>query len=177
MEKPTVEVPTVYVPDSAAADIVHLSDHELHQMFGNRQFPDLGDFGELLSHCKVRNLTESLEELKSIGDFVTQKRRRRRKGKVSAPCQAGHTFGFDIGFGPGCVSPGGHRYCLLFIDKTTKEKWIYGLRDLTSDTLLDAFWQLYNDAGGFPERFECDSDPKFVGGKVRTLLKRRGIKL
>ncbi len=173
--KRVVEIPSMYTPDATAAAEVHLTDHELHHAFGNRQFSKYEDFGEVMDNVKVRNLSEDPAKIRSTGDFVNIKRTR-RKGKVNHPDQPGHTIAFDIGYGTG-ISPGGHRYCITFIDKMSKNKWFYGLRDLKGETLLDAFWLLYVDAGGFPKRFECDHDPKFLGTKVRTLLKRRGIKL
>jgi hypothetical protein len=48
---------------------------------------------------------------------------------------------------------------------------------MNGETISDALWKFFIDAGGFPRRIQCDFDPKFMGGKVRKLLNSHAIRL
>ena len=82
----------------------------------------------------------------------------------------------DIKYGDG-TSPGGFKYTLLLVDRTTHKTWVYGLRDMTGSTIADAIWSFFSDAGGIPLRIQCDFDPRFLGSKVRRLFTSRGIRV
>ena len=53
----------------------------------------------------------------------------------------------DIGYGDG-TSPGGFKYNLLLVDRTTCKTWVYGLCDMNGSTIADAIWSFFIDAGG-----------------------------
>jgi hypothetical protein len=55
--------------------------------------------------------------------------------------------------------------------------WVYGLKDMNGQTISDALWKFFIDAGGFPRRIQCGFDPKFMGGKVRRLLTAHGVRV
>jgi hypothetical protein len=54
----------------------------------------------------------------------------------------------DIAFGD-CVLAGGFRYSLLFVDQATRYNWVFGLKDLSSASILAAFHLFCADAGSY----------------------------
>jgi hypothetical protein len=116
------------------------------------------------------------EPILSVGNIVNIKRGRKGKS-LQRPKTALDVVGMDIGYGDG-TSPGGFKYTLLLVDRTTRNTWVYGLRDMTGSTIADAIWSFFiSNAGGIPRRIQCDFDPRFLGGKVRRLLTTRGIRV
>ena len=86
----------------------------------------------------------------------------------------------DIAFGD-CVSIGGFRYALVFVDRATRYNWVFGLRSLSSDCIKSAFLKFRSAAGRYATQFRCDCDKKLFGTAIkefssimtRTLLLRR----
>lgn len=111
----------------------------------------------------------------SIGDMATITRN--RSGKLlSCPTAALTTVGINIGYGEG-TSPGGHKHALTLVDLATHHVWIYGLRKKGAESVIDALWSFFVDAGGIPKRMRCDFDSSFVKGKVYAFLRRKGIQV
>ena len=54
----------------------------------------------------------------------------------------------DIVFGD-CVSVGGFRYTLVLVDRATCYNWVYGLKDLSADSILLALRNFKADAGSY----------------------------
>ncbi len=75
----------------------------------------------------------------------------------------------DIAFGD-CVLVGGFRYSLVFVDQATHYNWVFGLKDLSSASILAAFCLFRADAGSYARCFRCDCDAKLFGTKIREHL-------
>jgi hypothetical protein len=58
----------------------------------------------------------------------------------------------DIGYGDG-KSPGGFTHVLVLVDLSTRYGWTYSLKNTSGTSIVDALWQFFIDAGGFPKRF------------------------
>ena len=164
-------LPNRFVPDSASSSTQKLSYPQLHQLFGCRKL----DYS-ILPHLGI-GLEVPLSEAPplSIGDVVNIKRGK-RGGKIQKIAHANHTIGADIGYGDG-TSPGGYKYCLFLTCLSTKQCFIYGLRDLKGATIAEAFWMFAIDAGGFPKRLRCDFDKRFIQGDVARLLRSHGVRI
>ncbi len=54
----------------------------------------------------------------------------------------------DIAFGD-CISVGGFCYALIFVDRSTRYNWVFGLKDLLADSILTAFRLFWADAGSY----------------------------
>ena len=138
ISEPPVSTPppimTCELPESFGPTTCHFSSHDLHKHFGNRKFRNYSIFSQVVDGI---HLSENFEPPISIGDVVNQKR-----GPSGAPLPRPsailHRVGVDIGFGDG-VSPGGIRYCLMLVDQFSRKTWCYGLKDLTSPSISDAF--------------------------------------
>ena len=164
-------LPTHYVPESACAAESRYNTAELHRLFGCRRF----DYSTLPYLGDGLHVTTDREPPLTIGDTVNINRGA-RGGPVPKPPRARHTIGADIGYGDG-VGPGGYKYCLFLVDLATRYTWVYGLTDLSGECLTDALWRFFVDAGGFPKRFRCDFDRRFLHGKVGRLLRSHGVKI
>ncbi len=71
----------------------------------------------------------------------------------------------DIAFGD-CIAPGGFHYALIFVDHATRYNWVFGLKDLSSDSILSAFCLFWGDAGLYSR---CDCDAKLFGTNLQIL--------
>jgi hypothetical protein len=160
------------VPDSGCKAIERISSFDLKRMFGCRSLKDWRMLELTGTGLKVFHDTEPPL---TIGDMATINRN--KSGKLlSRPTQALTTVGMDIGYGEG-TSPGGHKYALTLVDLATRHVWVYGLRTKGADSVIDALWSFFVDAGGIPQRIRCDFDSSFVKGKVYSFLRRKGIKV
>ncbi len=75
----------------------------------------------------------------------------------------------DIAFGD-CISVGGFWYSLVFVDQATHYNWVFGLKDLSSASILVAFCLFCVDAGSYAWCFWCNCDAKLFGTKIREHL-------
>ena len=75
----------------------------------------------------------------------------------------------DIAFGD-CVSMGGFRYALIFVNWATRYNWVFGLKDLSKESILLAFCLFRADAGSYARCFHCDCDPKLFGTMIKVHL-------
>ena len=75
----------------------------------------------------------------------------------------------DIAFGD-CVSVGGFRYAVILVDRATRYNWVYGLKDLSADSILSALHNFKADAGSYARCFRSDCDTKLFGTRIREHL-------
>jgi hypothetical protein len=61
---------------------------------------------------------------------------------------------------------GGFRYSLIFVDRATRYNWVFGLKDLSKESILSAFCLFRADAGSYARCFHCDCDPKLFGTTI-----------
>ena len=108
------------------------------------------------------------------GETATMPSKRRNTSTSTKPKNYSDIWHADIGFGP-CAAIGGIRYTLMLVDKHSRFKFIYGLKNLTS-SLLKAMKQFVIDAGVPPKLIRTDFDHKIIGGKVKDFLLDKGIK-
>jgi hypothetical protein len=69
-----------------------------------------------------------------------------------------------------CVSAGGFRYSLIFVNRATRYNWVFGLKDLSKESILLAFRLFRADAGLYARCFRCDCDPKRFGMTIKEHL-------
>ena len=170
---PTVR--TSELPLSSAPASIQYSPQELQVLLGNRTLPNYSLHPRSYQHWHQSGLDVS-EPILSVGDVVNIQRGCKGKS-LTRPKTALDVVGMDIRYGDGTF-PGGFKYTLLLVDRTTRKTWIYGLRDINGSTIADAIWSFFIDARGIPCSIQCDFDPRFLDGKVsRRLLTSRGIRV
>jgi hypothetical protein len=165
-------VPVHSVPNSGASVIEHINAFELRKHFGSR---GMSDWTTLEHTGTGLHVVQDKDAPTTLGDITTISRN--NSGKLlQRPPQALHTIGMDIGYGEG-TSPGGYKYALTLVDYATRYTWTYGLKNKTVESVIDALWCFFVDAGGMPRRIRCDFDSSFVKGKVCEFLKQHQIKI
>ena len=102
------------------------------------------------------------------GETASMHSSRRNTTAKSIPTSYSDIWHMDIGYGPE-TSIGGIRYTLLFVDKFSRYKFVYGLKNLTS-SLLSAVKKFINDVGTHPSLIRTDFDHKLIGGNVAKFL-------
>jgi hypothetical protein len=75
----------------------------------------------------------------------------------------------DIAFGD-CVLVGGFRYALILVDWATLYSWIFGLKDLSSVSILGAFCLFCALAGLLAQCFRSDCDLKLFSTAIWEYL-------
>ena len=75
----------------------------------------------------------------------------------------------DIAFGD-CMSIKGYLYSLIFVDRATRYNWVFGLKNLSQASILEAFHRFRAEAGGYAKQFRTDCDEKLIGGEVKKHL-------
>ena len=89
--------------------------------------------------------------------------------------KVGERFNMDIVYGP-TVGIGGIKYALLLIDRKSKRKFIYGLKNL-KDSIRNALQQFLVDTGSPPKVIRTDFDHRLIGGQTRKFLLNKSIKV
>jgi hypothetical protein len=75
----------------------------------------------------------------------------------------------DIAFGD-CISIGGFCYALNLVDRTTRYNWSFGLKDLTSASIILALRLFKASAGSLARCFYSDCNLKLFGSAVSEYL-------
>ncbi len=75
----------------------------------------------------------------------------------------------DIAFGD-CILVVFFCYALILVDRATRYNWVYGLKDLLSDSILSALCYFKADAGSYACCFHSDCDARFCGMRIQEHL-------
>ena len=134
----------------------------LSQSIGFRKVEDIIKNFSKIAQPTVTIQRNSSPEL-SAGELATMKEVRRNTSPTQLPRQYNDVWHIDIGFGP-TVGIGGTKYTLMCIDKATRFRRIYGLKNLKS-SLLSAMQQFLTDCGQPPKRIQTDFDSKLFASK------------
>jgi hypothetical protein len=71
----------------------------------------------------------------------------------------------NIAFGD-CLSGGGFGYALILVDCATRYIWAFGLKNLSSDTILATIQLFCAATGSLTKCFYCDCDLKLFGTAI-----------
>jgi hypothetical protein len=144
----------------------HWTSEELHRALGCRRFRN---YRHIIQTSLDGKWIDGGEFPLSLGSYTTIPK---------APCGGSidredsfflDVVHVDIAFGD-CVSVGGFRYSLIFVDRATRYNWVFGLKDLSKESIISAFRLFRADAGSYARCFRCDCDPKLFGMAIREHL-------
>jgi deoxyuridine 5'-triphosphate nucleotidohydrolase len=174
---------STYIPTPLAVDSVNASLPKVTTMPQHMLQRSIGHLNTDLLQKHIHTLGTKSLQIQRInqqvpldpGDTATMPSKRRNTTPSSKPKAYSDTWHADIGFGP-CAAIGGIRYTLMLVDKFSRFKLVYGLKNLTS-SLLTAMKQFVIDAGKQPVLIRTDFDQKIIGGKVQDFLQSKGIKI
>jgi hypothetical protein len=75
----------------------------------------------------------------------------------------------NIAFGD-CMSVGGFKYALIFVDRATRYNWCFGMKSLHHNDIIVAFLTFWSEAGSLAKQFCCDCNEKLPGSHIRSFL-------
>jgi hypothetical protein len=82
----------------------------------------------------------------------------------------------DIAFGD-CVSVGGFCYALILVDRVTCYNGTFGLKDLTSASIISALWLFKASASSLARTFYSDCNLKLFGTAVNEFVMSNSSKV
>ncbi len=144
----------------------HWTAEELHRIMGCCKFRN---YKHILQVSHDSEWVDSGEFPPSLGSFATI-----RKANRSGPLDRTRykyldAVHIDIAFGD-CLSIGGFWYALFLVDRATCYNWTFGLKTLTSDSILAALCLFWASAGSLARCFYSKSNVKLFGLAIREYL-------
>jgi hypothetical protein len=133
-----------------------------------KHFHKLGD-----KSVSIQNLPRA--ENLDPGETASLHSARRNTTPLKSPQKYGDIWHMDIGYGPD-MAIGGIKYTLLLVDKFSRYKFIYGLKNLTT-SLHEAMQRFLLDCSVTPTLIRTDFDQKLMGGEVAKLLLQHKVKI
>ena len=113
--------------------------------------------------------------LSDEGYSATLRSRRRNTSPSKTSYAYSDVWHMDIGYGP-TTAIGGIRYSLMLIDKATKLRRMYPLKNMTT-SIPRAIKKFLNDVGTKPRIIRTDFDSKFLGAETRDILDTNQIRV
>jgi hypothetical protein len=105
----------------------------------------------------------------SIGAFTTIPKAPHSKAIDHSTSKFLDIVHLNIAFGD-CMSVGGFKYALIFVDPATRFNWCFGLKSLHQDGIISAFLAFHSEAGSLAHQFRCDCDEKLFGSHFHSFL-------
>ena len=131
-----------------------------------------------IKDTSLPNVTITKQDGPPISDegYTATLRSKRRNTKPStARLNYSDVWHMDIGFGP-TSAIGGIRYCLMMVDKATRYRRMYPLKNLTS-SIPRAINKFLAEVGTKPTLIRTDFDKKLLGSEARKLLESEKIRI
>ena len=148
------ETKTTYTPE------------ELHRLTGCRRFRN---YQHIIASSNGGTLLHTGEFPLSLGTYATIPKAPRGKAIDRLKARYLDIVHVDIAFGD-CVSVGGFKFALIFVDRATRYNWTFGLKSLQHSDIQSAFLAFRDEAGSLARQFRCDCDEKLFGSAVRSFL-------
>ena len=150
-------------PLQHAPHIATLSIDQLKKGFGFRNIQSI--IKELQqTSSKFRLSTLDKEPILDLGEVATIDRSKRNTTLLDLPRNLGDVVHMDILFGSN-TAINGIKYALFIVDKATRFKYIYPLKNLKVD-ILPAIQKFSIDIQTFPKCIRTDFDHKLMGRKI-----------
>jgi deoxyuridine 5'-triphosphate nucleotidohydrolase len=174
-EAPLVTPIPVDTVNNALPKRVTLSREALHRAIGFQNPTLLTKNIHRLGTKSVQ--IQNIQQAEAIdpGETASMHSARCNTKPLPSPDHYSDIWHMDIGYGPN-ASIGGIKYTLLLIDKFSRYKFLYGLKNLTT-SLHAAINQFLLDCAVKPRIIRTDFDHKLMGGEVASILKSKHIRV
>ena len=139
---------------------------ELHRITGCHRFCN---YKHLIQSTKHGLFVDNGEFPASIDAYATIPKAARGKPIDCTPPKYLHIVHINIAFGD-CMSIGGYKYALIFVDRATQFNWCFGLKSLHHNDIIAGFMAFWAEAGSLTHQFRCDCDKKLFGSHIRSFL-------
>jgi hypothetical protein len=150
------------VSDSKTA----FTPEELHRLTGCCRF---WNYQHIISTLKGGILCNTGKFPLSLGAYATIPKAAYGKPIDRLPSKYLGIVHVDIAFGD-CVSVGGYKFALVFVDRATRYNWTFGLKSLQHGNIQATFLAFHAKAGSFARQFRCNCDDKLFGSAVQSFL-------
>ena len=165
---------TVDKPIHHTSANIHLTVDQIRKYFGFRNVDSI--LKEIKSTSTNLSITTAdREPILDIGEVATIDKNPRNTHPLNLPSTPGSTVHADIIFGSG-TAIGGVKYALFLVDRATRHKFLYPIKDLKQD-ILPAFRKFFLDIGRVPTVIHTDFDHKLMGQPIETYLIDRKCKI
>jgi hypothetical protein len=156
--------PAIYPCDTPNASDTksHFTAEELHRLTGCHHFCN---YRHLVHISKDGQFLDNGEFPVSIGAYATIP-----KAPQGKPLDRTSSKNLDIVHVGDCMSVGGFKYALIFVDRATRFNWCFGLKSLHHDDILSAFLAFRAEAGNLALKFWCDCNEKLFRSHTRSFL-------
>ena len=144
----------------------HFTAEELHRLTGCRQFRN---YRHLVHTTKDGQYLDNGEFPVSIGAYATIPKALRGKPLDHAFSKYLDIVHIDIAFGD-CMSVGGCKYAIIFVDRATRFNWCFGLKLLHHNDILLVLLAFRAEAGNLARQFQCDCNERLFGSHIRSFL-------
>jgi hypothetical protein len=144
----------------------HWTSEDLHRALGCRRFRN---YKHILQTSLNGQWIDGGKFPLALGSYATIPKAKRGGAIDRAKSHFLDIVHMDIVFGD-CISVGGFRYALVLVDRATRYNWVYGLKDLSANSILLAHGNFKADAGSYARYFLSDCDPKLFGKRIRDHL-------
>jgi hypothetical protein len=168
LQHPGASFPPVRPCDTANASDTktHWSTKELHRIMGCCKFHN---YKHLLQVSLDGEWVDGGEFPPSLGSFATIPKAKKGGALDRTKYCYLDAVHVDIAF-VDCVSLGGFRYALILVDRATCYNWTFGLKDLSSASIISALCLFRASAGSLAHCFYSDCNLKPFGSAVREYL-------
>jgi hypothetical protein len=139
---------------------------ELHCITGCQQF---WKYKHLLVVSKDGTHIDNGKFPTSIGAYRTIPKALCRKAIDRFSSKYHDVVHLDITFGD-CMSVGGFKYALIFVDRTTRYNWCFALKSLHHNDILSPFLAFRSEAGRLAKKICCNCDEKLFGSTICSFL-------
>ena len=140
-------------------------------------FYNNNNFIKYINDIGTSNVKIQLNDVPPLSDeghTATMRSKRRNTTPSQTPkLSYSDVWHIDIGFGP-TTAIGGIRYCLMMVDKATRIRKIYPLKNLTT-SIHRAFQRFLTEVGEPPKLLRTDFDKKLIGSTARQFLDEHSI--
>jgi hypothetical protein len=159
--------PSLTAVPAATPKSTMMTNEVLLQSIGYRKLPILKKYLKSSSNKSLK-IQKDVNPTIPPGQTATMNSTRRNTTPLPIPQNIGDAWHLDIGYGPKAAI-GGIKYTLLAVDRHSRYKLVYGLKNLQGSH-LSAIKMFLRDCGPKPKLLRTDFNQKIMGGDVTALL-------
>ena len=156
------------IPISSLPKDVSFTLDQLQRRLGFRNISNIIKQLQETSKPNFSISSKDLEPIIDLGVTSTVDKSKRQTTPVTLPTQFGDVVHMDILYGS-ATAHGQIKYALYLVDRATRYKAIYPLKDLSND-ILPAIQQYCNELQLIPKQFICDCDQKLFSQEIQDWL-------
>jgi hypothetical protein len=145
---------------------LHWMAEELHHVTGCRRFRI---YKHIVVVTKNGRFLDTRKFLAFVGAYTTVPKAPHSKPIDRTPSKYIDVVHLDIAFGD-CMSVGGFKYALIFLDRALQYDWCFGLKSLHQEDILAGFLAFCSKAGCLAKQFCYDCDEKLFGSNICSFL-------